>query len=165
MAGANAVSARGLAVRLLDSLDDEHEDDVVVVVARFRRVPQTFERRWTADDLVLATLRRELVLWLEEFVETSVADHDSVILVATELLANARHVVTGREVVELTCEVRDGELSMKVTNPGQRFGLTNTMPGAAAERNRGLPIVHALSTVTLETPAPGLVSVVARFNV
>lgn len=164
LAAGSAVTAPRLAARLLESLDDEREDDVVVVVARLRRVREAFERRWTADDLVFATLRGELIRWLEEFVDPAIAQHDSVTLVATELLANARQAVTGHEVVTLTCDVHDGELILTVTNPGQPFGLANAMPSATAERNRGLPIVHALSSVTLQTPGPGLVSVVARFK-
>lgn len=164
LAGCGEVTAEGVAHRLFESLDDEREDDVVVVVARLRRVRESFERRWTADDLALAKLRRELTSWLKEFVDPAIADADSVILVATELLANARQAATGHEIVVLTCNVSDDELVLTVTNPGREFGLETTMPDVTSERNRGLPIVHALSEVSVDSAGPGLVCVTARFT-
>ncbi len=156
IAQTDGMTASEISALLLASLGDEREDDVAVMVVR-RPDIESGERhslmlRWPRAHVKLSEARAELRTWLdrEDYVlgPTSL---DDILLVATELLSNARTAaVPGSEVV-LACDVRHGRVEISVRNEGAAFSHRPTMPIERSPRGRGLAIIASLADLSVDS--------------
>lgn len=145
----------GAASALVDHLTDalsSRDDDVALIYARSRESIATrrLERSWRADELVLRDARAELEGW------AGAHQHlDDILLVATELLTNARSAVdSDHDDVGFVATDVDGVVSIEVSNPGSPFDVGSTgMPDPAQARGRGLAIAAAVARLSVENDA------------
>lgn len=157
-----SVDVNALAAHLVSQIE-VLRDDVALLVARHTGSAQTGAKRldhaMPADQLHLATIRSDLRAWLGGHERTA-----DILLVATELLANARAASAPVDsMVAFTARVANGRVELIVTNRGEPFQLGRTvMPTADTLGGRGLAVSTSLSDVEVTTEPPR-VTVTARF--
>jgi len=144
--------ARGAASRPLEELcqatldgvfDDQHRDDIAMLVARLRRIPQDHHVAWDlpADPAAVrrarGLVRSQLAGWgLEEL-------SPSTELLASELVTNAIRHAGGRVTLRL---VREGGLVCEVFDSSDgRPRVRHKENGEMEEAGRGLHVVGRLS--------------------
>lgn len=142
---------RRIAERLQQEIADwVIEDDVAFLVVS-RRVPNDQpELRWArpAGGVSLKTIRNELAAWA---VESGVGTADDLLLVASELVTNARNASNPDDDVVLFVErVASADssalqLRLQVSNRSDPFTTNRDMPDSTSFRGRGLAISEALT--------------------
>lgn len=135
-----------------------HDDTLALVLRRIPVAGPVLERQWvTAPRLeAVPELRRELRNWLTPLVR----DADDVVLVASELLANA--VIAASREVRLAVTVDAGVVHLEVADDGLVAGgleeMGRVLPSSEAERGRGLFLVRAVARdVQVRTTPEGTV--------
>ena len=150
-------NSNAIADRLLKSVGEDRDDDVVVLVAR-RATPALLEMSLRASDLDLSDARTAVTSWFEKLSKPS-PDLDPLLLVVDEFLANARDALganaaesTGEsfDTISLQCRSYADHLEVSVANCGDAFVPDLVMPDALSPRGRGLPIAAALADVSLD---------------
>ncbi|MDL4777374.1 MULTISPECIES: ATP-binding SpoIIE family protein phosphatase [Thermomonosporaceae] len=144
--------ARGAAARPLEELcqaaldgvyDDQHRDDIAMLVARLHRIPADQHASWElpADPAAVrrarGLIRDRLSRWgLDEMA-------DSTVLLASELVTNAIRHTGGRITLRL---VREGGLVCEVFDSSDgRPRIRHHDDAGAAETGRGLHVVGRLA--------------------
>ena len=164
------MSAAETSAYLLTDLDPVREDDVVVmVVQRTMRAEisgRSISWSWPAGELSMSDARGRLRDWFSTTPDLErVVDIDSLVLVATELLTNAREAadVSNGEIL-LGCQAHPARLDLRVTNSGDHFNFRPSMPGPESLRGRGLAISAALANLSVEDFASNSVTIHASFD-
>ena len=154
---ADAVASR-LEAELLDA---EAEDDLAFLIVSRPHPLEHRTCRWAgpAERVDLAERREEISEWFA--VHEPDASIDTVLLVATELLTNARQASDPDSDVSIAVRRTDGEadatgvaaVEVTVTNLSPPFEADTEMPATESVRGRGLAIVDHLARsldITLE---------------
>lgn len=161
LAEATASSASKLANTLMDGMTGrDPDDDVAVLVVRCHRVEDRpdqympldpFSAVYLAGGIDLAAIRGQIRAWLGPVGDSAGAE--TLLLVATELLTNAR--ASSQAQAEIGFSLRESEsvdfgamdrrIRVQVTNPAAEFSINFVMPGPGSLRGRGLPLVEALA--------------------
>lgn len=163
LAGVGGMTASEISAFLLGSLGKQRDDDVVVVTVRRpdggRVAVETLSLGWSETEAFLSEARREIRDWFNEHTsDLGARTIDDAVLVATELLTNARAAATPSTSVELQCSLNDGRPEIAVSNVGEEFSHRPTMPAEGTPRGRGLAIVAKLADLSVES-AEGLITV------
>lgn len=114
--------------------------------------------RWTADRLELREARARISDWLDGH-----ARLDDALLVATELLTNARTASAPRDAeITLRASCADDGITFSVSNTGPSLWSTERpMPDHTQPRGRGLAIASALGDTAVHN-GDGRVTVTAH---
>lgn len=139
-------------------VDDWAVDDDVAFLVVSRRLPNDQTKvRWArpAQEVHLSEVRNELAEWAAE---AGIDDAGDLLLVATELVANARQASQDDDEVlfllqqSVPADFSDRRLTVQVSNLTPPFTATSAMPEPSSIRGRGLAIAEALSqSLTIET--------------
>ena len=158
---ASTLTAHELAEGLVADLENRADDVAVLVAVHTGPVSgNSFSHRCRASDLDLAAARHDLAGWLGDD-----TPNDTILLVATELLTNARTAsATDDATVELEASHREGGVRLIVTNQGPAFSLGRIeMPTTSVPGGRGLALVASMCDLEVVSEPP-LVRVIAQFR-
>jgi serine phosphatase RsbU (regulator of sigma subunit)/anti-sigma regulatory factor (Ser/Thr protein kinase) len=133
------------------------EDDVAVLVADMRPLPERLATRWPAEADALGGLRNLLRRWLAGHGATSDETYDITVAVQ-EAAANAvEHAYApGMNAFSVNAEHRDGEITVVVADRG------NWRSARGKNRGRGLPLMQGLMESVDVRREEGGTSVVLR---
>lgn len=167
LADLGGMAASEVSAFLLADVQGTREDDVVVLV--IRRLEQASAdgdlfRSWDWDRLELSQAREAIRAWVAEEDNVSEETLDDILLVATELLSNARTAADEGSTIEIVCAAQRGRVEVAVTNSGPLFSHRPTMPADVSTRGRGLAIVAAIADLSLDDSQAGSVTVRALLN-
>ncbi|MEZ5244892.1 MAG: SpoIIE family protein phosphatase [Acidimicrobiales bacterium] len=162
MLGALGTEGSAAAVDRLSSALPSRDDDLALMLLT-RRAPARdhgLELEWPAAEISLGNARSRLSRWLDGHPRL-----DDIVLIATELLTNARTASDRPDrPVTLRASRDDHSVCLRVTNHGPALPTgTPPMPDAANIRGRGLAIVAAVADLRIEN-VDGQVTVEARLS-
>lgn len=154
------VDAQATLNRFADLLPTRN-DDVAMIVARHRAeaTDVDLELEWPADQLYLKRTRAVIGQWLGRHPHL-----DDALLVATELLTNARTAsVPGDALVRFHATAGQNSVTIRVENHGPPLEIGEKgMPDITQKRGRGLAITAAIADLRVENTDDGRVIVTAR---
>jgi len=144
---------RRITDRLQDEIDGWVIDDDVAFLVVSRRTPEDHpEFRWArpAREINLKAVRTELTAWT---IEAELDNADDLVLVASELVTNARDasgldddVIFFVERVPAAEQTSAARVRMQVSNRSEPFTAPSAMPEAESYRGRGLAISEAMTS-------------------
>lgn len=163
----SGMSASEMSAFMLADVQERRDDDVVVMVVR--RLEQLSDERallrsWDDDALELSEARAAIRSWVAAEDEITEALLDDTLLVATELLSNAKTAATPGSTIELGCSAEDGRVELSVTNAGPLFSHRPVMPAPGSPRGRGLAIVAAIADLSIDDSQADSITVRAVLN-
>ncbi len=168
LAEAGDITASELTAMLLADLQGDRDDDVVVMVVR-RPSSADLDNddlviTWTSEGVELAEARQKITSWVHA-TQTVANDYlDDMLLVATELLTNARAAATEGSSIELSCSASHDRVQVCVQNDGEVFSHRPLVPVENSPRGRGLAIVAAVADLSIDDSGDGSVTVRAVLN-
>lgn len=163
----SGMSASEMSAFMLADVQGRREDDVVVMVVR--RLEQQNDERdlvrsWDDGALELSEARAAIRSWVVAEDGLNEALLDDVLLVATELLSNAKTAARPGSTITLGCSAEGGRVEVAVTNAGPLFSHRPVMPAPGSQRGRGLAIVAAIADLSVDDNQADGITVRAVLN-
>ncbi len=141
--------AETVLASLMETMDDDRDDDVAVVVTATGAINpggDTLRLAWRAGTVSLRGTRQRVSSWLADTTHPPTADEvEDLVLVATELLSNADQAAPEGTVVDLQAQRTEDHVEITVANEGAPITVDGSMPDRDQHRGRGLAIVQQVA--------------------